>query len=163
MMKSRFTFTDDRKRRARDILDRYPTARAAVLPMLWLVQEQEGWVPPEAVATVADNLGMRAGEVHEVMSFYTMFRRRPQALNRIELCQGLCCRMRGADEILEHVKTRLGVEEGCATDDGRFHISTSHCLGMCGTAPSMMVGDECYEDLTVEKVDEILRKLGVKI
>ena len=163
MTRRNFRFTDDRKRMAKDILERYPTARAAVLPMLWLVQEQEGWVPPEAVATVADNLGVRAGEVHEVMSFYTMFKRRPQALYRIELCQGLCCRMRGADEILEHVKARLGVKEGCTTDDGRFHISTSQCLGMCGTAPSMMVGDECYEDLTPDRVDDILRKLGAKI
>jgi NADH-quinone oxidoreductase subunit E len=157
-----FRFTDDRKKRAMDILERYPTARAAVLPMLWLVQEQEGWVPTEAVATVADTIGVRAGEVHEVMSFYTMFKRRPLALYRIELCRGLCCGMRDADDILEHVKARLGVEEGCATEDGRFHLSTSQCLGMCGTAPSMMVGDECYEELTVEKVDEILRNLGAK-
>jgi NADH-quinone oxidoreductase subunit E len=162
MIERRFSFTDDRKKRAREILERYPTARAAVLPMLWLVQEQEGWVPPEAVATVADSIGVRAGEVHAVMSFYTMFKREPQALHRIELCRGLCCGMRGAADILEHVKARLGIDDGCATEDGRFYLSTSQCLGMCGTAPSMMVGDDCYEELTPDRVDEILRGLGAK-
>lgn len=162
MAERRFSFTDDRKRRAGEILGRYPTARAAILPMLWLVQEQEGWVPPEAAAHVACELGVRTGEVHEVMSFYTMFKRRPQALIRMELCRGICCRMKGAEEIVERVKERLGVEEGCTTDDGRFHLSTSQCLGLCGTAPSMMVGDVCYEDLTVEMVDGILRDLGAK-
>lgn len=162
MVVRRFSFTDERRRRAEEILGRYPTSRAAILPMLWLVQEQEGWVPPEAAEHVADTLGVRAGEVHEVMSFYTMFKRRPQALNQIALCRGICCRMRGADKILEHVKARLGVEDGCTTDDGRFHLSTSQCLGMCGTAPSMMVGDDCYEELTPERVDEILIELGAK-
>jgi len=157
-----FSFTDDRRRKAREMLSRYPTARAAILPMLWLVQEQEGWVSPEAAAHVAEMLGVRAGDVHEVMSFYTMFKRRPQALVRIELCSGICCRLRGSDKMLEHVKSRLGVGEGGTTDDGRFHLSTKQCLGLCGTAPSMMIGDECYEDLTAERVDEILLGLGAK-
>jgi NADH-quinone oxidoreductase subunit E len=161
-MEKKFSFTDERKRRVREILKGYPTARAAILPMLWLVQEQEGWVPPEATSHVAETLGIRAGEICEVMSFYTMFKQKPQAIHRIELCRGICCRMRGADEILEHVKLRLGIDEGGTTDDGRFHLSTAQCLGLCDTAPSMMIGDECYEELTTERVDEILMGLGAK-
>ncbi len=154
-----FKLSIERTKRAQKILSLYPTNRAAILPLLWLVQEQEGWVPPEAADLVAEMVGASPAEVHEVISFYTLFNTKSLAIYQIQICTGLCCRMRGADKIKDHIRSRLGIAEGESTRDQRFHLSTVECLGSCGTAPMMRIGDEYYEDLDGEKVDEILDKL----
>lgn len=137
----------------------YPKKRAALLPLLWLVQEQEGWVPPEAAAAVAQLVGIVPAEVHEVVSFYTLFNRCPKGRHHIQLCAGVCCKLRGADGILSHLRARLGIDVGEATPDGAFHLSTVECLGSCGTAPMMQIGEDYYEDLDAGKVDDILMSL----
>ncbi len=156
MRNKSFKFSLERAKRAEKVLSLYPTNRAAILPLLWLVQEQEGWIPPEAAALVADMAGISPAEVHEAVSFYAMFNAEPLAIHHIQVCTGLCCRMRGADKIKDHISSRLGIEEGRATQDQRFFLSTARCLGSCGTAPMMRIGDEYYEDLDEEKADGIL-------
>jgi len=158
----RFCFTDERRREAERILGRYPTPRSAVLPMLWLVQQQEGWVTEEACRHVSELIGVSRAEVREVASFYSMFETEPPALYHIRVCKSLCCGLVGSDAILDRVKHVLGICAGEKSADGRFRLSAVECLGMCGKAPSMMIGDECFEDLTVEKVDEILARLGAR-
>lgn len=147
------------KREIESILNRYPIKRAALLPALWLVQEDEGWVSPEAAEEVAKMLDITSAEVREATSFYTMFSRKPIGRHHIQVCVGICCKLRGAGEILAHIKYSLGINIGQTTPDQNFHLSTVECLGSCGTAPMMQIDHDYYEGLTKEKVDQILSNL----
>lgn len=157
-----FSFTAERKREAQRVLARCAEPREALLPLLWLVQEQEGFVPADAERFVADALGISRAEVHEAVSFSARFRDAPGALHTIRLCTGLCCHMKGARGILRHIEGRLGVSAGGTTEEGRFGLATADCLGACDGAPAMMVDERRYEGVTVEQVDELLRELGAK-
>lgn len=162
MTRRNFSFTDDRKRRAEEIRSHYPTARSVLLPMLWLVHDQEGWIPDGAVDYLGAELGMSPAEVREVVSFYSMFRTSPGALHEIRFCTGICCKLRDSERMRDYVRKRLGIGMDEVSEDGRFLMIASDCLGLCDKAPAMMIGDERYEDLTEERVDGILRKLGAK-
>lgn len=138
---------------------RYPKKRAALLPLLWLVEEQEGWVPPEALPVVAGLAEITPAEVMEVASFYTMFDRKPKGRRHIQVCAGVCCKLRGAEWLTDYLKEKLNIDVGETTPDGKFHLSTVECLGSCGTSPMMQIGEDYYENLDAGKVDGILRKL----
>ena len=158
MASKRFKLTKEREALA--IIDRYPERRAALLPMLWLIQEQEGWVPAEAYPCVARLVGVSEAEVREVVSFYTLFNRQRIGRHHIQVCLGPCCRLRGADRVLESIKSSLDLEVGQSTPDGRFHLSTVECLGSCGTAPMMQIDDDYYENLSDERISGILQGLS---
>lgn len=155
----KFELTPDRQKKAEELAAAYPRKRAAILPLLWLVEEQEGWVSHSAASMVADLLGITLPEVMEVVSFYTMFNRKPNGRHHIQVCQGVCCRLRGSDWLVGYLKEKLGIEIGQTTSDGKFHLSTVECLGSCGTAPMMQIGDDYFEDLDAAKVDTILMSL----
>ena len=150
-------------RKSEEAIARYPERRAALLPILWLVQQEFGWVPPEARPEIAQLAGIAEAEVDEVVSFYTLFNRRPVGRCHIQLCTGVCCRLRGSDEVLAHLKSRLGIEVGETTPDGAFTLSTVECLGSCGTAPMMQIGDDYYEGLDAASVDEILGDMQLPV
>lgn len=154
-----FSFTKERRIEADEILKRYPSKRAAILPVLWLVQEQEGYVPAGAVEFVARFLDITATEVWGVVTFYTMFNRKPIGRHHIQICTNLCCRLKGADWLLEYVKEKLGINVGQTTPDKKFQLSTVECLGSCGTAPMMQIDNDYYENLDAEKVDKIISGL----
>jgi len=103
--------------------------------------------------------GVTEAEAHEVASFYTLFDRKPVGRNHVRLCVGPCCSLMGAGAVLSRIKAVLGIEVGETTPDGAFTLSTVECLGSCGTAPVMQVGDDCYEGLNAEKVEAILGKM----
>jgi NADH-quinone oxidoreductase E subunit len=144
------------------LVDRYPVKRAALLPSLWAVQEEIGWIPPSEMEEIANLLEITAAEVNEVASFYTMFQSKPIGKYHIQVCTGVCCKLRGAGGILDHIRDKLGIDPGQTTSDERFHLSTVECLGSCGTAPMMQIGNDYYEDLTTEKVDRILETLSFR-
>lgn len=151
-----FTFSRERKEEADVILKRYPVKRAALLPVLWLVHDQEGYISDEAIEFVASYLDLSPAEVFGAVSFYTMFQRKPAGRHHIQVCTNVCCKLRGADWLLSYVKEKLGIDEGTSTEDGKFHLSTVECLGSCGTAPMMQIDNDYYENLNAEKVDQIL-------
>lgn len=151
-----FNFTPERKKRADWLLSIYPQRRAALLPLLWLVEEQEGWLAPGAAVEVASLLGISEAEVYEAASFYTLLNRRPVGRHHIQVCTGVCCMLRGADAVLKRLEEKLGIGVGDTTPDGRFTLSAVECLGSCGTAPMMRVGDEYFEDLDADKLDGLL-------
>lgn len=154
-----FIFTDERNRKAKELVAAYPKKRAALLPLLWLAHEQEGWVPPVAEIYIANLIGITQSEVHEVVSFYTMFNRKKIGLHHIQICAGVCCKLRGSDWLVGYLKEKLEINVGESTPDGKFHLSTVECLGSCGTAPMMQIGDDYYESLDANKVDGIIKKL----
>ena len=137
--------------------DRYPQARSAVLPSLWAVQHQLGYLSPEGMAEVAELLWLTPSEVEAVASFYSMYFDRPGGRHHVLVCVNVSCALRGADEIVSHLEGRLGCPSGGTTADGEFTWEqTVECLGACGGAPAMQVDHHFQENLTPERVDAIL-------
>ena len=130
-----------------------------VLPCVRRIQEDRGYVSDEDIQQLAVYLGVPQIQIEEVLSFYTMFRRRPVGRWHLQFCHNISCSMNGAERILEHVEHRLGLKPGQTTPDGRFTLSVVECLGSCGTAPMMMVNEGYHENLTRAKVDELLEGL----
>ncbi len=138
---------------------RYPAPKAALLPVLWEVQKHDGWVSSEAEAWVADRLGISAAHVHGAVTFYTMYKQRPSGRYHIQVCTTLSCMLRGCDEMLQHIKDKLGIEEGQTTPNGKFSLIRVECLGSCDTAPMLQLNDDYHENLDLEKVDQLLDSL----
>jgi NADH-quinone oxidoreductase subunit E len=145
------------------IVARYPQARAALLPVLWEVQKAHGWIAPAAEVWVAERLGTTPAHVHGAVTFYTMYKQRPLGRHHIQVCTTLSCMLRGSDELLEHLKTKLGIAEGEVTPDGRFSLVRVECLGSCGTAPMFQLNDDYHENLTLAEVDALLDKLRAEL
>jgi NADH-quinone oxidoreductase subunit E len=144
------------------IIARYPEGKqkSALLPLLHLAQSEfGGWLSPETMDYVAGLLSIKPVEVYEVATFYSMFNTKPVGNCLIEVCRTGPCWTRGADDIVEHFEKKLGISEGETTADGMFTLKTVECLGSCGTAPMLQCGAEFYENLTNEKVDELIEKL----
>ncbi len=142
------------------IVARYPQPRGALMPVLHLAQEAHGYLTPEAELWIADRLGLKPAYVHGVTTFYTMYRTGATGKYLLQLCTTVSCMLRGCDRLLDHIKQRLGIEEGETTPDGTFTLVTVECLGSCGTAPMMQVNDDYYEDLDIERVDALLDALA---
>ena len=154
-----FKFTSENKKKFEDYLKRYPTKKAAMLPALWLVQEQEGWVSPAAMECVAGLLEVAPAAVYEVVTFYTMFNLKPIGRHHIQVCNSVCCCLRSSEATVQYIEKKLEIKRGESTPDGRFHLSAVECLGSCGTAPMMQVGNDYHENLDEKKIDKILESL----
>lgn len=156
-------FTAEAKEQLDRIVKKYPTKKAALLPALWLAQEQYGgWLPAEAMREVAGYLDLAPAEVEGVATFYTMYNKEPIGRFHIEVCHNIACMVRGSDSLIEHIGKKLGIGPGETTPDGKFTLNTAECLGACANAPCMMIADHYYEDLTAEKVDRIIDDLKKK-
>ena len=143
------------------IVARYPQRRAALMPVLWLAQREFGWLSPQVQAYVAGLMELPRAWVEGVVSFYTMYYRRPMGAHHLQVCTNLSCVLRGAEEVLSAVRRRLEIEPGETTPDGRFSLDRAECLGSCGTAPVIQVGSGPYvENLTVKQALELIERLG---
>lgn len=151
--------SEDHLKRIEDLKRRYPHPQAVLLPALWMLQEEHGWVSEEGMRYVAGLLGVEPHHVYGVVTFYTMFNKQPVGRHKLELCTNVSCMLRGSDRILTHLEERLRIKVGETTPDGRFTLAEAECLGSCGTAPAMQVGDRYYESLDTVKVDQILDQL----
>ena len=143
-------------------LGRYPTKRAALLPMLNYAQERNGWVSGEAMEEIAGALDVTPAYVHSVASFYTMYNRRPVGRYLIQVCTNISCHLCGGEEVLEAFLEEAGVRLGETSDDGLFTVMEVECLGACGFATVVQVNDEYIEGVTVEEVPEILDELRAR-
>jgi NADH-quinone oxidoreductase E subunit len=142
------------------IVARYPVKRAALLPALWLAQEQFGHLSLEVMEYVAERLELKPAFVASVASFYTMFYKRPMGRHHVQVCTNLSCALVGADRIVDCLRERLGIDVGGTTADGKFSLSEVECLASCGTAPMMQVNDDYWENLTPERTLEIIDRLA---
>ena len=134
--------------------------RSAVIAALHAVQHERGFLLPPDMDAVAEYLGLPPIQVYEVASFYSMFETKPVGRHHISVCTNISCMLCGGEEILAHVERRLGISVGESTSDGRFFLKKEEeCLAACNGAPMMMVDHVYHEDLTVEKVDQILGAL----
>lgn len=142
-------------------LKKYPAdrQRSALIPLLFVIQRERGWVDNAGVNFLARFLGLEVTDVWETATFYSMFNLRPVGRHHIQICKTLSCKIMGEPEITEHICQKLKIHPGETTEDGKFTVTLVECLGSCGTAPMMQIGFDYYEDLTTEKVDKILDKL----
>ncbi len=135
------SFTNDNLQRAREIIARYPSVRSAVLPLLHLAQDQDGWVTDEAITEVAALVGLTRADVLGTCSFYTMFKREPVGRLVVSVCTNVSCLVTGGPEVLEHL-------EGRYADETDVHVEEVECLAACGGAPALQVNYEFYENMT---------------
>lgn len=156
-----FSLSDEMEKVVDELIARYPTTRAACIPVLHLCQEKQGWVSPDVIDYVAGRLDMSTAQVKGVVTFYTMYHQREVAPNVVWVCRTLSCDLRGAKTIQEHLEKRLGCGVGGTSRDGKVTLLKAECLASCGTAPMIQLNDAFHEDLDVAKMDAILDELGV--
>jgi NADH-quinone oxidoreductase subunit E len=146
-----------------ELLSHFPAEqkKSALLGALNVVQhENNGFLTEELMEAVADYLHLSKIEVYEVASFYSMYELKPVARNNVAICTNICCMLMGSTSIVEHVESKLGIKVGESTDDGRIYLKKEEeCLAACAGGPMMQVNHVYYENLTPEKVDEILDSL----
>lgn len=153
------SFSQEFEKKVDAVIHAYPDRAAALLPVLFLIQTENGFISKEDELYAADKAGVSPAWVRGVTTFYTMFHGKEIGKYLIQVCTTLSCCLRGSDEILEHIKTKLGIDAGGTTSDRKFSLVTVECLGSCGTAPVIQINDDYYEDLDIRKVDEILSSL----
>jgi len=151
--------SEENLRRIEELKKRYPHPQAVVLEALWMWQGEHGWISEEGMQYIAGLLGIPTHHVYGVVSFYTMFNRKPVGKHKIEVCTNVSCMLRNSEKILRHIEERLQIRVGETTPDQRFTLVEAECLGSCGTAPAMQIGDRYYENLDTERVDKILKEL----
>ncbi len=151
--------TPKTKEKIRELEKRYPDKRSAVMAAMWAVQrEGGGTLTKEDLEEIAELLDVSPVEVQAAATFYTMYHVvEPVGQYHIQVCHNISCSLLGAEDLIAHIEKVLGIQPGQTTPDNKFSLTTVECLGSCGTAPMMQINDDYYEDLTVAKIDEILR------
>ena len=152
-------FSPEAYKKFEETVGRYPKKEAAMLPVLYLAQEEFGCLSPEALEYVARLMGQSPAQVTGVVSFYTMLNMKPIGRYHIQVCRTLPCALRGAEKLTSFLEKILGIEVGQTTEDGRFTLSEVECLVFCGTAPMTQINEDYYESLTEEKTAEIVDSL----
>ncbi|MBL8012603.1 MAG: NAD(P)H-dependent oxidoreductase subunit E [Candidatus Omnitrophica bacterium] len=140
------------------ITSQYEQKRAALLPLLHLVQEKEGIITADSEKEIAAYLGIAVSHVHEVVSFYHLFRQKPQGKCHFSVCQTTACALRGSEDIIEHIEKRLGIKPGEVTANGKFSFGVVECLGACELAPMMQCNNDYVGPLNKKKIDELIDK-----
>lgn len=159
-------FSDIKLAEVKKIIGRYPEGKqkSAVIPLLHIAQEEfGGWLSADTMDYVASLLQLDPIEVYEVATFYSMYNLQPVGKYVFEVCQTGPCMLNGSDNIIEYIKTRLGIDVGETTPDGLFTLKTVECLGACGYAPLMQLGKNYREHLTKEKVDALIDECRNKV
>ena len=152
-------FSTDTMARAKEIMGRYPEGKqkSALIPLLHLAQDEfGGWLDAPTMDYVASLLHIQPIEAYEVASFYSMFNLQKRGRCLIEVCRTSSCWLMGAEDIVRHIENKLHIKAGQTTSDGQFTLKTVECLGACGYAPMMQIGDRFHEFLDETKVDKLL-------
>ncbi|HET7488769.1 MAG TPA: NADH-quinone oxidoreductase subunit NuoE [Acidimicrobiales bacterium] len=151
--------TPENEKRARELIALYPEARSALMPILHVAQEQDGWLTPDAIAHVADLLGLTAAEVYGTATFYDMFFTHPVGRHLVSVCTNIACLLNGGVELLEHAEKSLGVSPGGTTHDGAFTLEEVECIALCGEAPCLAVNWRFFGSVTPERFDTLMADL----
>ncbi len=149
-------FSEEIGKEVDGIVARYPESRSALLPLLHIIQREKGWVSAESMQWAAERLDLSPAHVEGVVSFYSMYFMKPVGRHVIQLCRTLSCDIRSAQDIRAMIGDKLGIAPGETTGDEKFSLIEVECIGACGTAPAMMIGDDLHENLTPERVGAIL-------
>lgn len=150
------------KQEVKEILEQYTTAKDNLVPILNDVQVKYGYIPQIAQSEISEYLSIPMAEIYGVITFYSRFTLKPKGKYAISVCLGTACFVKGSEKIMSRLKERLGIKEGETTEDGKFSIDSTRCLGACGIAPVFTVNGEVYGRATVKKLDEVLDELITK-
>lgn len=148
--------SEQAKQRMRDLAARYPVARSAVMPALYIAQQEEGYITQEALEAVAEAIGMSVDDVESIATFYTMYYQQPPGKKVIQVCTSISCYLRNCDALVKHFEKRLGLKRGETTPDGNYTLMTAECLASCGTAPVLQVNNEFVENVTLDMADALI-------
>jgi len=154
-------FSPENSKLAQEIIDRYPVARSAMIPLLHLAQEQDGYVSDEAMEHIAHLLEVTPAEVLGTCSFYEMFKREPVGEYLVNVCTNISCLLMGGEELLERLEDKLGVKAGSTTPDGKFTLEDVECIAACTEAPCMQVNYRYFHQVDPDQVDQVLEDLSL--
>jgi NADH-quinone oxidoreductase subunit E len=152
--------TAENIQRARQLIGLYPQTRSALIPILHIAQEQDGWLTPDGMAHVAELLDIDPAEVYGTASFYDMLFTHPVGRHLVSICTNLACLLNGADELLEHAEARLGVAPGGTTADGEFTLEEVECIAFCGAAPCLAVNWRFFGNIGNDDFDRLVEDLA---
>lgn len=148
--------SEQAKQRMRELAARYPVARSAVMPSLYIAQQEEGYITRAGLEAVAEAIGLTVDDVESVATFYTMYYQQPPGKKVIKICTSISCYLRNCDALVSHCEQRLGIKRGETTPDGNYTLMTAECLASCGTAPVLQVNNEFVENVTPEMIDALI-------
>lgn len=151
--------SDAAKSEIAQALTRYPNRRSAILPVLWALQRELGWLSPAALRYAAQTVELPDPEVFGIATFYTMFNLAPVGRHHLQVCMTLSCSLMGSDRLFRHLERKLGIGHGETTSDGRFTLRRVECLAACGGAPCMQVNFDYHENLDETATDRLLETL----
>lgn len=157
-----FQFTEENLKRIEEHIAKYPLKQPAVMPALYIAQEQNGFISQEAMVEVAKILDMTPEDVLGVVTFYTMYHQKQMGKFHLQVCTNVSCMLRGGYDVYDKVKEKLGIDNMQVTEDRQFSLEEVECMGSCGTAPMMAVNEDFYENLSLDQVDQIIESLKNK-
>jgi len=149
-------FSEEFEQRFTEMLTHYPTKRSVLVPSLLYAQDEIGHLSDEVIAEMAQRLDLTELEVRNVVSYYSMLTTKPRGKYNVQVCTNIACILRGADELYHHCQKKLGIGHKQTTPDGLFSLEEVECIGACSWAPALQVNYDFHENLTTEKVDEVL-------
>lgn len=146
-----------------ELRPQFPTEQALLLPLLHEIQAKEGWISKDAIKEAAGFLHLPVARVEEVVSFYTMYNRKPVGKQHVQICTNIACYLRGADHLLQCLEKRLGIHEGQTTPDGKYTLTAVECLAACGTAPVVQVNNDYHENLDEKSLNQLMDRLDKEL
>jgi NADH-quinone oxidoreductase subunit E len=155
-------FSDEFEARFAEMVPHYPTKRSALVPTLLYAQDEVGFLSDEVITEIATRLDLTELEVHNVISYYSMLTLKPRGRFNVQVCTNISCMVRGGEEILHHCAKKLGIGNKGTTPDGLFSLEEVECIGACSWAPAAQVNYDFHENLTPEKMDEVLEEYRKK-
>ncbi|HYV75558.1 MAG TPA: NADH-quinone oxidoreductase subunit NuoE [Candidatus Binatia bacterium] len=155
-------FSEQLEKRFAEMSMHYPTKRSVLVPMLLYIQDEVGALTDEAIREIAQRVDLTDLEVRNVVSYYSMLRTHSIGKYNFQICTNVSCLLRGGEEIFEHCQKKLGIGNRQSTEDGLFHLEEVECIGACSWAPAMMLNYEYHENLTPEKIDELIEGMKKK-
>lgn len=141
------------------IKHKYPTTQAALMPVLYMIQDKYGWISLEAMKYVSDLLNIPVEHILGVVTFYTMYNTKPVGKFHIQVCTNVSCMLRGAEELFKFLEKELNIKKNETTPDNLFTLTEVECLGSCGTAPTIQINNDYYENLDINKLKQIITEL----
>ena len=155
-------FSEQLEARFADMITHYPVKRSLLVPFLLYSQDEYGYVTDEVIEELSRRLEITELDIRSVISYYSMLTTKPRGKYNVQVCRNICCMLRGADEAIAYIKQKLGVEHKGTTPDGLFSFEEVECIGACCWGPAMQVNYDFHENLTAEKVDQVLEEYRKK-
>jgi NADH-quinone oxidoreductase subunit E len=149
-------FSEQFETRFAEMLTHYPTKRSALVPTLLYAQDEVGSLTDEVIAELAVRLDLTELEVRNVISYYSMLTTKPRGKYNVQVCTNIACMLRGGEELLDHCKKKLGIGHKGTTQDNLFSLEEVECIGACSWAPAVQVNYDFHENLTIDKMDQVL-------